>query len=499
MQAPFRYLPIVAALALAGCSLAPKFEQPKVETPNAFKAEAMALAEGERGSWKLAEPAEAQPRGEWWKSFGDPALDQLVAEAMAANPVLQTAAARVLQSRAVLGITEADRIPQVSVGVGPFNSRPSPASQGLPPGADVPSNTLYRANAVASYELDLFGRVKNNVSAAKTDLEGAEATFRSVTLALQADVARTYFDLRETDNDIALLKEGVRLREATLKLNEARYGAGDIGELDVARARTELAINRTELAAALGRRWRVENALAILLGKPPANFSLSADANAAKIPEIPAGLPSSLLERRPDVVAAQRALLSANARIGVAKAAFFPQIKLTGQAGFESDQAGDLFRWSSRTWFFGPFLGALVSVPILDGGRNRNELARVKAVYEESVGRYRESVLVAFGEVEDSLAGLRSLSSQAATAEEAVTAARRAARLAQIRYEAGATGYLEVIEAQRTALGVVREENRIRGARATGTVALIRNLGGGWGETAPAASAPPQPERVSAR
>lgn len=488
-----RLTALAVALSLAGCSLAPKFEQPKVETPNAFKQEALALSASERGSWKVGEPAEAQPRGEWWKAFGDSTLDQLEAAAMAENPGLQAAAARVLQARAVLGITEADRIPQVSVGVGPFNTRPSPASQGLPADANTSSRTLWRANAVASYELDLFGRVKNSIGAAKKDLEGSEATFQSIILALQADVARTYFELREAEGDLDILRRGVSFREATLRLNQARYEAGAAGELDVARARSELAINRTELAAAEGRRARIENALAILLGKPPASFSLMTTAMQGEVPSIPAGLPSSLLERRPDVVAAQRALVSANARIGVAKAAFFPQIRLTGQAGFESDDMSDLFRWSSRTWFFGPFLGALISVPILDGGRNRNELARVKAVYEESVGNYRQKVLVAFGDVEDSLAGLRSLAGQAAANQDAVVAAKRAAQLAQIRYDVGATGYLEVIDAQRTALDVVRDENRIRGARATGTVALIRALGGGWGDL------PAEPEKVSAR
>ncbi len=481
------------AAGLAGCSLAPKFEQPKLDTPGAFKWETKPLSEAEQGSWKVAEPAEREPRGDWWKAFHDPVLDQLVSEALMANPGLQAAAARVQQSRAVLGITGADRIPQVSAGVGPFNSRPSPASLGLPPGADVSSNTLWRANAVASYEVDLFGRVKNSVAAAQTDLEGAEATYRSVTLALQADVARTYYDLRETDDDLVLLKEGVRLREAALKLIDARYQAGAVGELDVARAKAELAVTRTDLAAAEGRRARVENALAILLGKAPANFSLDLAAVPVTVPKIPPGLPSSLLERRPDVVAAQRALLSANARIGVAKAAFFPSIKLSGQAGFESDQTKDLFRWSSRTWFLGPFLGSLISVPILDGGRNRNELARVRAVYEESVGRYRERVLVAFGEVEDNLAGLRSLAGQAGANADAVTASKRAAQLAGIRYDAGATSYLEVIDAQRTALDVERDANRIRGARAQGTVALIRALGGGWGNDIS------EPEKVTAK
>lgn len=487
------WLPLTAAM-LAGCSLAPKFEQPSVQTPEAYKRAALELPVGERGSWKAAEPAEHDPRGEWWKAFKDPVLDRLVGEAVAGNPGLQAAAARVEQSRAVLGITAADRGVSLTAGFGPFNSRSSPASLGLPPDANVASRTLWRAPLSASYEIDLFGRVKESVKAAKSDLRGVEATYRSVILALQADVARTYFQLREVDADIAILEGTIKLREENAKLLRYRVEAGAIGELDLARARTETATARTLLEADKGRRAQLENALAVLVGKPPADFGIASGEPVRYAPDIPPGMPSTLLERRPDIVSAQTALISANSRIGVAKAAFFPSIKLTGQGGFESDELGDLFRWSSRTWFLGPFLGGLVSVPILDGGRNKAGLARSKAEYEEAVGNYRQRVLGAFGEVEDSLAGLRSLSAQELANREALDAVGRAAMLSRMRYVAGAVSFLDVIDAERTKLDIERDANRIVSARAQGTVALIRALGGGWGDTIT-----PAPEKVSAK
>ena len=441
-------------------------------------------------------PSTMRPAGncEWWKAFRDPVLDRLVAAAVADSPSLQAAAARVRQSRALLGVTEADRGVSVTAGFGPFNTRPSPGSLGLPPGTDVASRTLWRAPLTASYELDLFGRVKDSVKAAKSDLRGAEATYRSVTLALQADVARTYFQLREIDADIAILAGTIKLREEAVRLLRSRFEAGAIGELDLARARTETASARTLLEAGKGRRAQLENALAVLVGKPPAAFGIDAGEPVRFAPGVPPGVPSALLERRPDIVKAQTALIAANARIGVAKAAFFPSIKLTGQGGFESDELGDLFRWSSRTWFLGPFLGGLVSLPILDGGRNKANLARSKADYEEAVGNYRQRVLEAFADVEDSLAGLRSLAGQEAANAEALGAVGRAAKLSRLRYDAGAVNFLDVIDAERSRLDIERDANRIVSARVQGTVALIRALGGGWGD-APAVA----PEKVSVK
>lgn len=487
------WLPLLG-VALSGCSLAPKFQQPSVQTPDAYKRAALELPVGERGSWKPGTPAERDPRGEWWKTFKDPVLDRLVTEAVADNPGLQAAAARVRQSRALLGISAADKGVSLTAGFGPFNAKPSPASIGLPPDARTSSTTLWRAPLVASYELDLFGRVKESVNAAKSDLRGAEATYRSVTLTLQADVARTYFQLREVDADIAILADTIKLREEGVALLRHRFEAGAIGELDLARARTETATARTVLESDKGRRAQLENALAVLVGKPPAAFGVASGEPVKYAPDIPPGMPSSLLERRPDIVSAQTALVSANSRIGVAKAAFFPSIKLTGQGGFESDELSDLFRWSSRTWFLGPFLGGLVSLPILDGGRNKANLERSKAQYEEAVGNYRQRVLTAFGEVEDGLAGLRSLSGQEMANREALDAVGRAATISRMRYNAGAVSFLDVIDAERSRLDIERDTNRIISARVQGTVALIRALGGGWGDE-PVAGA----EKISAK
>jgi len=477
-----RMLAAACALLLAGCNLTPKFQQPQVEVPGAFRQAALALPPEERGSWKRAEPAEAQPRGEWWKTFRDPVLDQLIADASAASPALAAAASRVTQARALLGISRADRSPELSAGVGFFNSRFSPSSQGLPQDTNMPSRTVWRAQGALSYEFDLFGRVSSNIAAARKDLAGQEASFRSVTLALHADIARTYFQVREADRDVVLLMEGQGLRRAALRLLLIRREAGAISEFDVTRAQGELAATTAELEAARGVRDRLETALAVLVGRPPAALAVAPQAPAYRIPVIPPGLPSSLLERRPDVVAAQAALEAANARIGVAKAAFFPQVRLTAVGGFEADELGDVLKWNSRTWILGPFFGPLIAVPILDGGRNRANLERVRAQYEEAVANYRQQVLVAFGDVEDSLAGLRSLDGQARALFEAVDAVRRATRIAQARYDAGAVGYLDVIDAQRTQLDAERQANRVLGAQAQGTVALIRALGGGWGD-----------------
>ena len=476
-----RNIAIVLMGLLAGCSLAPKFERPESETPAQFKE----LTPAERGNWKTAQPAEEQPRGEWWRAFHDPALDQLEADAIAANQTLKAAAARVSQARALVGVAKADRSPRVDAGFGPSRAKPSATSLGLPPGTDVAPFTTWRGILTASYEVDLFGRISDNINAARSDYEGSEATFRSVQLALQADVAQTYFALRETDEELSLLRNTVGLREDSARLLQRRFDLGDVGELDVARARTELATTRSDAIALERQRAQLEHALAVLLGKPAASFSLAPAPLASAMPAIPAGLPSSLLERRPDIAAASRTMAAANARIGIAKAAFFPVLNLTAQGGFESAELGDLFKWSSRAWALGPLVGTILAMPLIDSGRNQANLDRSYAVLEESVAGYRQQVLVAFAEVEDNLANVRTLDDQAQATRDAVASASRALRIAQVRYNAGATGYLDAIDAQRSLLSMQRLETQIKGARATSTVALIRALGGGWNAAAP--------------
>src|SRR5262249_11700859 len=303
----------------------------------------------ERGTWKTAQPAEAVPRGEWWKVFNDPLLNELQARATDANQDLKAAAARVAQARALVGVAQAERVPQGTAGFGPTRSKPSAVSQGLPDGIDLPATTTWRGLLTLSYEVDLFGRVADSINAARGDYEASEASYRSVTLALQADVAQIYFALRETDEELQLLRDTVKLREESVRLLQRRFDLGDISELDLARAKTELAVARNDAIALERQRAQLEHGLAVLLGRPPASFDLATGPLATAMPSIPAGLPSSLLERRPDITAAQRTMAAANARIGVAKSAFFPLLRLTGVAGFESSELGDLFKWSSRT------------------------------------------------------------------------------------------------------------------------------------------------------
>ncbi|HKA42767.1 MAG TPA: efflux transporter outer membrane subunit [Burkholderiales bacterium] len=468
---------LILSLSLAACSLAPVLKEPAMDVPAQYKE----LPPEERGTWKTGQPAEVMPRGEWWKAFNDPLLNELEAQAADANQDLKAAAARVAEARALLGVAQAERVPQVTAGFGPTRSKPSAVSQGLPNGIDPPATTTWRGLLTASYEVDLFGRVADSINAARGDYEASEASFRSVTLALQADVAQIYFALRETDEELQLLRDTVKLREESVRLLQRRFDLGDISELDLARAKTELAVARNDAIALERQRAQLEHGLAVLLGRPPASFDLATGPLATAMPSIPAGLPSSLLERRPDITAAQRTMAAANARIGVAKSAFFPLLRLTGVAGFESSELGDLFKWSSRTWALGPLLGTILTLPLIDGGRNQANLDRSYAVLEQSVAEYRQRVLVAFSEVEDSLAALRTLAGQADATRDAETSAARALKIADARYKAGATNYLDVIDAQRSLLSVQRLGTQIRGARATSTVALIRALGGGWG------------------
>jgi multidrug efflux system outer membrane protein len=473
-----RMTALLAALILAGCA-APELRAPQIDVPTAFKESSEpVLSTAEAARWKAAQPAEAQPRGEWWKAFNDATLNQLIDDATAANPSLAAAAARVRQARALAGVAEADRIPSVNADFGGQRGRASATSLGLPAGTPMPVGTSWQGRLTASYEVDLFGRVASNVSAAQADAAAGEATYRSVLLALQADVAQTYFRLRATDAELALLRDTVRTRDENVRINQRRFDIGDIGELDLARAKTELSTTRADAIALERQRAQLEHALSVLLGKPASAFSLQSNPlpESVAVPGIPAGLPSALLERRPDIAAAQRAMMAANARIGIARSAVFPALRLTGAGGFQSEDLSDLFQWSSRTWL----IGALMSLPVIDGGRNRNNILRSEAALEESVADYRQSVLVAFAEVEDNLAGLRTLAGQAQAIEDAVATARRSTELANKLYAAGRSSYLEVLDAQRNLATVERVAVQLRGSRATTTVALVRALGGGW-------------------
>jgi len=469
---------LLPAALVAGCSVAPPYDPPQLALPSAFKEAPQQPADP--AAWKPAEPGDGQPRGAWWTIFDDPRLDALQREAVQANPTLQSGIARVEGSRALLRAAVAERFPRVDVGAGPTRERASPAALGLDEDADVPPRTLWRAVASADYEVDLFGRVRNAVAAARADAEQDAALLHSLQLAIQADVAQHYLLLRWIDTEIALLEDTAALRADAVDLIERRVREGEAGELDLARARTELSNARSDRIALTRTRAEVEHALAVLLGRAPAELTIAAEPTVFRPVTIPPGVPSTLLERRPDIAAAERAMAAANARIGVARAAYFPRLSLTGLLGFESGELGDLFRSASRTWALGPLVGTMLSMTVFDGGRREAIEASAAAEYDRAVADYRQTVLNALREVEDQLSGLRILAEQAREEMRALEAARRAAQLSSMRYREGYVSYFEVIDAERQVLAAQRAMLRTDRERALATVALVRALGGGW-------------------
>ncbi len=461
--AAWHVLPLFAALILAGCASSSLVEPAApVAAPAAFKEEG--------GRWATAQPAEAQPRGEWWRAFADPLLDDLVSRAGRNNNSIQLAAARLAQARALLRAADADRSPQLGLSAGARRQSGSVATGTVSPG------NLFDAGFGASYEPDLFGRLAGASNAAGLDAQSREALLQSTRLLVEADVAQAYFGLRALDAERALVRQTVGAYRDTLRLTESRYAAGDVAELDLARARTEVASNESQAFALDRRRAELEHALAVLIGEPPSALSVSDSDWTGPLPQVPPGVPSAVLARRPDVAAAQRAMQAAQARAGVVQAAWFPDVSLTASGGFASADLGDLFKWSARAWG----VGALLSLPIFDGGRREAGVLSAQAQWDAAAASYREQVLVAFRDVEDQLSSLRLLAEQAGAQAQAVDAATRSTVLSTSRYRNGYVSQLELLDARRSELGNRREALRVRGAQYQATVGLIRALGGAW-------------------
>src|SRR5438876_9730987 len=463
----------IVTLALAGCAVGPNYKRPTTETPAHYKAE-------ELGSWKEGKPVDDVPKGDWWTIFDDETLNEIEAQAVKANQELKAAVARVEQARATARVARSELLPSLTLEPNAFRQRYSPNQE---PSFGPLTATTFRAPLDLSYEIDLWGRVRRSFQSARADAQASLASFYNVLLTLQADVAQNYFAIRALDAEIATVTGTVNLRKEQVRLVRSRFEGGIGSELDVARAEPELATTEAEAASLAQRRNELENAIAILAGAHPGSFKLPAldDANTKwnpQPPAVPAGIPAELLERRPDVAEAERQLASANARIGVAKAAFFPVLSLTGSGGYVSGDIDSLFNWESRAWSIGPSL----SLPIFAGGRNRANYKRSQASFDEAVARYRQQVLVAFGEVENSLSGIRHLVDQAAAQQRAVANARRAAELATDRYRSGIVSYLEVVDASRDALQAERANAQLAGQRLIAAVQLIKALGGGWTE-----------------
>lgn len=465
-------LPLVAALVLAGCASTAEMSS-GIDTPAEFKEQASATAATRAAS------APAQSDGAWWRAFHDPVLDTLVERAAAASTSVQQAAARLAEARAIARTVDADRSVQVGLGAGA--NRGAGLDRGN--GSATPG-TLIQAGASISWEPDLFGRLSGASNAAALDAASREAMLQSAKLAVQAEVAQSYLALRALDDERAIVRETVGAYRDTLSLTERRYRAGDLAELDVARVQAEVASTESDALALDRQRAQLEHALAVLTGDVASRFELRSAAWTTALPTIPAGLPSTVLERRPDVAAAQRAMQAAQARVGVAKTAWFPTLALTGAGGHASTDLGDLFKWSARSWG----IGALMSLPLLDGGRREAGVQGASARLDGALASYREQVLVAFRDVEDQLSAIRLLEQQSAVQARAVASARRATVLSDARYRNGYVSQLDLLDARRSELRNRRQALQVKSAQYQATVGLIRALGGGW-DTAQAQTA----------
>lgn len=509
MDAMHRFLALSSVLMLVACDLAPKTATPETKTPAQFKeAESADGTAVEDGNWKRFDEGAAARfgKGEWWKAFGDARLDALVTAGMKHSPTLAAARERLIQSRSQLDVARSAWLPDVTAGAGANRQRYSSANP-MAGGAAPKPYTLYRAQAGIDYDLDIFGRTRNTVKAARSRAEEQKALLAATRLTLQAEIAHNYFALLSLSEEEAMLKRSHTLREETLNLTRTKYEVGEVSDLDVARAEGELATTESELLAVTQERATTEHLLATLTGTTPADFALaectlkpgihrSCDLLAPP-PHIPAGLPSALLERRPDISAAAHELAARTAEIGIARAAFFPSINLTSNFGYEADTLGSLFEWSSRTWLIGPASGTFLSLPIFTGGRNTANLMLSKSSYREQVATYRGTVLSAFREVEDALVTARVAREQALSQKRALNAGTRAYRIARLQYQDGYAGYLEMIDAERSLIAAARGEVQARGQQYIATVMLIQALGGGWDEAA-AATTPTKADTLPA-
>lgn len=416
----------------------------------------------------------------WWSVFGDATLADLEQRALRDSPTVQAAAQRLLQAEAQLGVTRASEGPQLNVSAGVSNSRTSAnTSQGIALGRRAISGNNYSVGTGFSYEVDLLGRVRRAVEAADAQALAAQADRDGVMTMLTAQVATTYFQLRGLDAEMAILRGALDTRRETEQLVTARFDAGLSNELDTARARIERANAEADLEEVQRQRNQLEHGLAVLLGASPTTPVLPA-AQGTQLPQppaIPVGLPASLLGQRPDLAASVASLKAANAQVGVAEGAFYPSVSLTGNFGFASESLSEIVKGGSRQFSFGPLA---VSLPILDGGRNKANLAAAKARYEEAVANHQERLLTALREVEDALSDVRQKQQQGKVQNVSREAAQRAYLVARARYERGLSTYLDVTDAQRSALAADRAGVQIGTQRLLAAVSVARALGAGW-------------------
>lgn len=461
-------------LSLTACNMADEFSAPQVSAPVEFK------GAGElEGKWKDATPAENIDKGEWWKIFGDENLNVLQEEMRKNNNDLAAAQARIKQFAALADYSEGELLPVIDGGIGLNRQKTSQNTTGG--GFNPDPYSTYAARLGVSYELDIMGKVRNNVLAAEKDFESSQAAYNNIMLLLQADLASTYFALQATDEELNLVRSTIKLREEQNGIIKKREELGAASGLETKLSDTELANIKLTALELDKDRAKLEHALAVLLGKAPAALDVANKGFNFSQPKIRSLLPAEVLQRRPDVAAAIRGLEAQNARVGIARAAWFPDIFLTAETGLQSEAIGDLFKWSSKTWLLGPaFAADLVSGALFSGGRFEANTRAEEAEYEAAIANYRTTVLNAFREVEDNLSDLTVIQDQLVQADAAYISANDAERMTKIRYDEGGSSYFDLKDAEFQAITAGRQRIQIRLASMLTTISLIKSLGGGW-------------------
>lgn len=462
MRGKVAIAPLALAL-LAGCSMAPDYRPPQTAAPQAFK---------EVAGWAAAQPMDGAPRGNWWEAFDDPVLNDLVARAAQASPTLDSALARYNQARAAARIESADLFPQINAGADASRQRVS--GNRFQGNGTAQTYNQYVVGGTLDYEVDLWGRIRNGAKAARADAQASGDDLASARLSLQTAVADAYARLRGLDAEAELLRQTVDAFGKAYDLTSRRHNGGIASGIDVNRARTVLDNARAQISAIANQRAATEHEIAALIGAVASNFAIAPRTQPLMSPTVPAGAPSELLQRRPDIAAAERRMFAANARIGVARAAFFPSLTLGLSGGYQTTH-GQLFSTPNSFWGLGP---ASAVLNLFDGGRRRAQVRMSRAEYDELAADYRGTVLTAFREVEDALAANRHLGDQIAQQRSAATAAERTSQLALTRYRDGAADYLEVVTAQTDALDAQRALLSAETQRMRASVALVRALGG---------------------
>ncbi|MEB0048285.1 MULTISPECIES: efflux transporter outer membrane subunit [unclassified Pseudomonas] len=453
---------------LSACAVGPDYQRPQTAEPAQYK-----QAEG----WRQANPSDALARGAWWELYGDQQLNGLVEQLNSANQTVAQADARYRQAQALVSTARAAFYPTIdlsagktrsSQGAGSSSSSLSSSSSGI--------RDTYNAQLGVSWEADIWGKLRRGLEANEASAQGSFADLAAMRLSQQSELVQNYLQLRVIDQQKRLLESTVEAYQRSLQMTQNQYRAGISGRSAVAQAQTQLKSTQASLVDLIWQRAQFENAIAVLIGLPPAQFNLAETQGIPALPQIPLNLPSQLLERRPDIASAERSVIAANANIGVAKAAYYPDLSLSLSGGYSSSTSSNLISLPNRFWSVGP----KVTLPLFDGGARSADVDRNEALYDETVAKYRQTVLDGFREVENYLVQLKVYEDEAAVRQEALDAARDSLRLTQNQYKAGLIAYLDVVVVQATALSNEQSVLTLMQSRLIASVQLIAALGGGW-------------------